>query len=195
MQSSQNGRFVALSVVVDGMLVCTGCHVSKPTSEYSRNRCRKTGFQPRCKACVKAWIAKRYAPGSVAKEARLRRRRDSQNLRYRTDPNFRNARIDRAKADVATLRDAAFQAYGGFVCACCGETERAFLQLDHIANDGCKHRKEYKVGGPGLYRWLKRAGYPPILQVLCANCNFGKRMNGGVCPHAAAQYGIEIQEV
>ena len=31
---------------------------------------------------------------------------------------------------------------------------------------------------------LKRLGWPrDRYQLLCANCNFGKLMNGGVCPH------------
>jgi hypothetical protein len=28
-----------------------------------------------------------------------------------------------------------------------------------------------------------RNGFPPGYQVLCMNCNHGKRMNNGVCPH------------
>jgi hypothetical protein len=70
--------------------------------------------------------------------------------------------------------------YGG-KCACCGETERLFLSIDHINNDGAKHRRE--VPASSLYRWLKKNGYPEGFQVLCMNCNCGKARNGGVCPH------------
>lgn len=79
------------------------------------------------------------------------------------------------------LKDLVFAAYGGYKCACCGETEKLFLQIDHVNNDGADHRRERK--GKGLYTWLKCRNFPEGFQVLCANCNWGKRQNGGVCPH------------
>lgn len=85
------------------------------------------------------------------------------------------------------LRDAAFEAYGGYVCKCCGETEKLFLQIDHVNNDGAKHRREVfgKKSGSGqnIYRWLRDNNFPEGFQVLCANCNLGKHRNGGICPH------------
>ena len=66
-------------------------------------------------------------------------------------------------------------------CSCCGETEYKFLSLDHINDDGhvfqgtASHAKN-------LYYWVERHGYPPILQVLCHNCNACKK-NYGTCPH------------
>jgi uncharacterized OB-fold protein len=81
-------------------------------------------------------------------------------------------------------KDTVYAAYGGYVCACCGETTPEFLTLDHVNNDGAKRRREDKTGfGHGLYRWIIRNNYPPIFQVLCYNCNCGKKHNGGVCPH------------
>ena len=78
-----------------------------------------------------------------------------------------------------------YSAYGGAVCACCGETTLEFLSLDHTNNDGAKQRRLLKYHGSGhaFYVWLRKHGYPEGYQVLCMNCNFGKRMNGGVCPH------------
>lgn len=85
------------------------------------------------------------------------------------------------------LRDLVFETYGGYVCKCCGETEPLFLQIDHVNNDGAKHRKEVfgeKVGsGQRIYRWLRDNNFPEGFQVLCANCNLGKHRNGGICPH------------
>ena len=78
------------------------------------------------------------------------------------------------------LKDEVFAAYGGRMCVCCGETIREFLTIDHINNDGAKHRKE--INTP-LYTWLRKNNYPEGFQVLCWNCNSGKRINGGVCPH------------
>jgi hypothetical protein len=57
------------------------------------------------------------------------------------------------------------------------------LQLDHVNNDGNEHRKEVgSAGGDRLYLWLRNHGYPPIMQVLCANCNYAKA-HYGFCPH------------
>lgn len=84
----------------------------------------------------------------------------------------------------ARLRAEMIAAYGG-ACACCGESERAFLQLDHVENDGHLDRKAHKTSCK-LFAKLKRLGWPSRrYQLLCANCNFGKLMNHGVCPHAA----------
>lgn len=73
----------------------------------------------------------------------------------------------------------------GHTCVCCGETEPTFLQLDHIYNDGYLERKNHNrnVGGLAMYKNIINKGFPDTLQVLCANCNFGKHLNGGVCPH------------
>lgn len=86
------------------------------------------------------------------------------------------------------LQDQAIMAYGGYTCACCGETERLFLTLDHINNDGSAFRKSHNFlhHGARFYKWLKANGYPPGYQVLCSNCNHGKHRNNGVCPHQRA---------
>jgi len=84
------------------------------------------------------------------------------------------------------VRDQAYQAYGGYKCNCCGVTERAFLSIDHINNDGAKHKRECNIKtGEQLYRWIVRNKFPPMFQVLCMNCQWGKRNNGGICPHQA----------
>ena len=71
--------------------------------------------------------------------------------------------------------------YGG-KCVCCGEQNIYFLTIDHTYNDGNEHRKE--VPAAVLYRWLEKNGYPKDrFQILCWNCNMGKRLNNGVCPH------------
>jgi len=72
--------------------------------------------------------------------------------------------------------------YGG-KCACCGETRKEFLSVDHINGNGNKQKREIGVrDSTGLYRWLKQNNYPEGFQVLCFNCNMGKR-NFSVCPH------------
>ena len=42
----------------------------------------------------------------------------------------------------------------------------------------------YGGGAKALYRCVKKLKFPKDrFQLLCANCNQGKRRNGGVCPH------------
>ena len=69
----------------------------------------------------------------------------------------------------------------GWKCACCGETRKEFLTIDHINGGGTKHRKE-TGGGLGFYYWLIRNGFPKEYRTLCMNCNFalGKYK---YCPH------------
>jgi hypothetical protein len=71
-------------------------------------------------------------------------------------------------------------AHYGSVCSCCGESETAFLTFDHIAGGGTKHRE---TSGHHLHRWLRRNKYPSGFCVLCFNCNCGRAVAGGVCPH------------
>jgi len=81
----------------------------------------------------------------------------------------------------------AFQHYGGYQCACCGEQQFAFLSLDHINGDGNASRLQLlgkkTRGGHHMYRRLRKLGFPAGFQVLCMNCQVGRRDNGGVCPH------------
>lgn len=81
----------------------------------------------------------------------------------------------RSRARMQTL-----EAYGGAVCACCGESGVQFLTLHHVNGDGAVERRHH---GSRLAYWLRRQGYPPGYEVLCFNCNVGKHLNGGVCPH------------
>lgn len=84
-------------------------------------------------------------------------------------------------------------AHFGARCACCGETCKIFLTLDHKANDGAEHRRSIGAGRntasstDKVWRWLVKTDFAEAerFQVLCYNCNCGKRDNGGVCPHEA----------
>jgi hypothetical protein len=80
----------------------------------------------------------------------------------------------------------ALVAYGGTApaCACCGESVLLFLALDHVNGGG--HRQHRELGGGGFYTWLRKNNYPEGFQVLCHNCNLGRQINGGICPHMEA---------
>lgn len=98
---------------------------------------------------------------------------------------------ERERVRYAVLRKEIVAAYGGR-CACCGEAEIQFLELDHAQNDGASHRKTLGRGARPIYRWLKARDFPKKgFQLLCANCNQGKNRNGGVCPHAKGQYSSQ----
>jgi hypothetical protein len=96
--------------------------------------------------------------------------------------------LDRQNELHSIMKDKVFEGYGGYKCACCGETTKQFLTLDHVNNDGAEHRKfltgsSRKGSHATLYGWIVRENFPETIQVLCMNCNWGKRMNNGVCPH------------
>lgn len=73
-------------------------------------------------------------------------------------------------------RLACFTHYG-IVCACCGEPEERFLQIDHVQGGGREHRKKVTQ----IFSWLVREKFPVGFQTLCANCNWAKR-TGPHCP-------------
>lgn len=78
-----------------------------------------------------------------------------------------------------------FNAYGGPVCTCCGETRLYFLTLDHVNGDGAQERDTAgkRRGGNAIYNHLRSLGFPEPerYQVLCFNCNCAKRQEL-VCP-------------
>lgn len=77
----------------------------------------------------------------------------------------------------------AIQKYGGR-CFCCGESIIEFLAIDHIEGNGNEQRRKIKLdGGVSFYHWLKRNGWPEGFQAACHNCNMGRHLNGGICPH------------
>ena len=114
---------------------------------------------------------------------------------YHTHPEIRIkkkelARINRPKY-YQKLKKLVIAHYSNntFKCNCCKETEYLFLTLDHINNEGWKHRRElsgknWKAGSDRTYAWLRRNNFPAGFQILCHNCNWGKRY--GICPHKLA---------
>lgn len=135
--------------------ICALCKVEKPHSEFGKRNARK-GFRPYCVDCNQI----------------------KQRANYKINSTVR-AKVQRGYR--AKLRDAVLDAYGG-KCSCCGESQKLFLAVDHINNDGAEQRREFGKGD-AIYRWIKRNSYPTGFQILCANCNWGKHVNGGVCPH------------
>jgi len=91
-----------------------------------------------------------------------------------------NALANKAKKKYeAKCKRLVFEHYGK-ICKCCGEDEKLFLTIDHINGGGEKHRKKI---GRKICVWLFKNNFPEGFQTLCFNCNWGKHINGGICPH------------
>ena len=77
-------------------------------------------------------------------------------------------------------------------CNRCGETQIHFLTIDHINNDGNIERESIKnYNTLSFYLKLKREELRNDIQILCFNCNLGKSINFGVCPHIEVIKKIE----
>lgn len=87
-----------------------------------------------------------------------------------------------AKDSRARLRQEFFIAYGN-ECACCHETEQAFLTLEHKNRDGAAHRKAVGHTSTEVLRDLRKRGWPKDdYEILCFNCNRATHEQG-ICPH------------
>lgn len=159
---------------------CRKCSLTKALSDFPVYDAATGKRRHECKACNTARVEAHH---EANKAERLRKARE----RYQEDPiavwtperRQRAKELDRERYE--KTRNEVFDKYGS-ECKACGETERLFLTIDHINNDGWKLRKEngYRESGIGLYLDILRNGMRDDLEVLCFNCNFGKRRNGGV---------------
>lgn len=91
----------------------------------------------------------------------------------------------RRREQYLQLKIEVFNKYGGCKCACPGCPEKShelkFLTIDHVDNNGGEHRRMFNI--KSMCKWLKVNRYPSGYQVLCFNCNIGKHLNNGICPH------------
>lgn len=129
---------------------------------------------------LKAWRAAN--PDKVREQ--LRRYRDSHREQIKAANERSRARLGPEywrEKNQANKREL-IAAYGG-KCACCGETEIAFLTIDHINGGGRQER--LSLGNSGVLKKIRDAGFPnDLYRCLCMNCQFGF-MHGRICPHQA----------
>ncbi len=86
-----------------------------------------------------------------------------------------------------------FDHYGAR-CICCGEDTLLFLTIDHKNNDGAEHRRQMKQAT--LYEAVVKMGFPDSFQIMCLNCNRGRWLNGGMCPHVTPAWtGFHLEGV
>jgi len=185
------------------MKTCPRCKIEKDDEDFYKNpKTEKLGSF--CKPCKILWernrrdthkeyyraYSKDYRKRNPKKSAAAQKKWRSENKehvkRLYNKWALKNRLVyeaDRRKKN----RDAVFNAYGGYKCACCNEKEQSFLTIDHIKNDGASHRRELQTkigkGGTSFFQWLVTNNFPLGFQVLCRNCNWGKHANYGVCPH------------
>ena len=143
---------------------CTRCGEEKTASSFALAKGRTDGLQSWCRQCVSEYQrANREALNERSR--RFRQRRPKAGAGY----------VRKARNDVL----AHYSTTSPPSCACCGESEPAFLVLDHVLGGGTAHRKEIKGS---IWFWLRSRGYPDGYQVLCWNCNAAKAYEG-ICPH------------
>ena len=123
---------------------------------------------------------------------RAQKNKNEINQQRRTAYSYNpNVYRQRQQEKNALIRSHVIMQYGG-KCTCCGETKLDFLDLDHVNNDGKKHRQELGFsGGIAICRWAMRNAFPKSVQILCSNCNQGKRRNGGICPHESPDQAFD----
>lgn len=176
---------------------CVTCGITKTVEDFPKRAVDYT-----CTKCRGEYVIRKYhEKRSVMTPEKLAELKS--NINKRQNERRTNRLLAMSKEDEAAyrqqinadntrrryeVRDAVYQAYGGYRCACCGVTEKSFLSIDHINNDGAEHKRKCKLQtGEQLYRWLVRNKFPSGFQILCMNCQWGKRNNNGVCPHESGK--------
>ena len=101
------------------------------------------------------------------------------NCQYRkrqqeTSPSNPTKRQMQKASYIQSLKLQCLSEYGE-ICPC-GESDLVVLTLDHVNDDGAKHRKETGTKGTAFYLHLRSNGFPndPPLQVLCIKCQYRK---------------------
>lgn len=182
--------------------VCAACNQLRPNSEYDKTAhaglickvCLLSDPDRYLKQCSKCTAVKEISgfpmQGRTGYCLAICSSCDNRISLQKQNSLPKNETARRRRRHLEQMKEQAYAAYGGQKCACCGESELVFLTLDHVNNDGAQWRRKHfganKGHGAGVrtYEWCKRNGYPPIFQVLCWNCQQGKRFSSdGICPH------------
>jgi len=134
---------------------CSRCHKWKNLLSFRVQKLSQTGVRSQCRKCELIYINK-Y-------------RKEHERIKIKTlNSNYK----------IMVLN------HYGKKCFCCKENNPSLLTVDHINDDGKKHGTiNCRYKGIGLYRFLIKNNYPKGLQTACFNCNIGRRINGGDCPH------------
>lgn len=151
--------------------ICNHCNQEKELNFFHTAKRTKLGVIGTCKQCVSA----------------------KKKQFWLDNPDKYQEEIQRQRGYREAVKQKVFDHYGE-QCSCCGESQRIFLTLDHVNNDGAAHRRSLNkannarsTSADKVWRIAIKDGFPDSFQILCYNCNCGKRDNGGVCPHKDAK--------
>ena len=176
---------------------CKKGHVVDGDNAYVRTDGRKA-----CKICTQERVAKRRNnPELYQHDKDLMKKNYYENHEERKKINRERWNKNKEKnnkqqresfpAKLKALKTEVLTYYGNgrLRCVCCGESDLVFLTLDHIngreENDRGWNKK--KKAGRVLWSYVKREGFPEGYQTLCWNCNSGRQVNKGICPHKQVQ--------
>jgi len=181
-----------------GRKVCDHCleiakraHKNRRLERATADLCRRCGDPPLesmkyCKACLKYMQSHgRNRRNTLTQKGCCTRCGNSPLETTRLCEPCAEKERQRSRVKSLRLKREVLTAYGNPpVCICCKESNLKFLTIDHVDGGGNQHRKQIQVGGGShVYLWLKRNKFPQGFQVLCFNCNCGRAVNDGVCPH------------
>lgn len=155
----------------------------------AQNRKLKTGLLPESLRCAtfQTYEEQREYYAKYRESRAERRRELNRNWILNNPERYKSSKWkyrDRIKREILTH----YSTKDYPVCKRCGFLDVDCLVLDHINDDGARHRKEIGVngrdaaiakGGTRMYEAIHRLGednYPTDLQVLCANCNTKKQI-------------------
>jgi hypothetical protein len=173
---------------------CRLCHEVKPARDFYPAKPRPDGLRAECRVCsiakVKGWRDSNRDKWRAMKRAQYARNREKCIKKVKANYAVNRVRIIEQKRQVAMRLKREVFAHYGTSCYCCGESNLAFLNLDHINNDGGEFRRE-RGGGASTYRWAKQMDFPEGLQTACFNCNMARANNNGICPHEVEREALK----
>lgn len=145
--------------------------------------CRICGLEANTVEELELFMAHRYSRfghAMICKTCKLKYTRDWKNKNKDKIRSYRKKRRNKIKQKVIDL-------YGG-QCSCCGETIIQFLTMDHIEGGGSRDRRKSK-NHIDIWRSMVKEYHEDSInakkkyRVLCFNCNCGRVLNNGICPH------------
>jgi len=153
------------------MKICSKCKITKNLDDFSHNKHYKDGKNIYCKPC-RVKLQRQYFLRRPETQ-RAYKRKWTQENRYKVLLHYCD---------------------GNIKCAKCPYTDIRALSIDHINNDGSKHRKQ--VGHNYVYRWIIKNNFPSGFQVLCMNCQFIKEYERNQdCIRAFPTHLVQLQLV
>ncbi len=159
---------------------CPKCEERRPLSAFNKAKDRKDGLQVYCKTCKYSYNTEEIRD----RQKQKRKPKKSTKKEYdKTRQKEKSVEIsEKRKKRAFFLKTSAFEKYGN-KCACCGENDVDFLAIDHVNGRGTSLRKENKLWGESMYRFLVNTDMSSEFRILCHNCNWSAHLHGGTCIH------------